>query len=60
MESQGIDKSFEKWIRRGERLGLGQRELWKRVLVCLFDRMGLVEQVHWLKGRLACGGRGGM
>lgn len=56
MESQGVDKSFEKWIRRGERLGLGQRELWKRVLVCLFDRMGLVEQVHWLKGRLACGG----
>ena len=60
MESQGVDKSFEKGIRRGERLGLGQRELWKRVLVCLFDRMGLVEQVHWLKGRLACGGGGGI
>lgn len=34
MESQGVDKSFEKWI-RGERLGLGQRELWKRFLVSL-------------------------
>lgn len=44
MESHGVDKSFEKWI-RGERLGLGQRELQKRVLVCLFDRMEFVEQV---------------
>lgn len=59
MESQGVDKSFEKWI-RGERLGLGQRELQKRVLVCLFDRMEFVEQVCWLKGRLACGGGSGI
>lgn len=34
-------------------MGLGQRELWKRVLVCLFDRMGLVEQGSLAEGK-AC------
>lgn len=59
--SQGIDKSFEKWMRKGgKRLGLGQRGVWRRVSVCLFDRIGCVEQVHRLKGRLDCGGRGGI